>query len=297
MPNNSSVFLGIDTPDDTAEGGWVKDAIAVNNQTSGSIYILSGSQVNIKFYAWAQGNQMPVRRVVMDKGDGQQVVNEGTSIGNRKPKCASKGVCYFFTGDTDASRHLGYQYPCETSEDCKPVVAPADTTHSCTTEGITDLKSFGSTEETGCKDLPWEFSGDYICPAAGMEMVDKIATDYTLPSSGSPCQCGYVSIPGSSSVWACSGTCINWDKIEDDYGFTPAFVCVAQPKVQVLDNWGWCTGSCSTDGDYGSNTTIKGSGCYSEMVNPKKDDCGFNDPIWKKPWVSYNGYVVVVPMP
>ena len=68
-------------------------------------------------------------------------------------------------------------------------------------------------------------------------------------------------------------------------------VCVYEPKVQVLDNWGWCSGRC-TKNEYDNSFSpievapnltpaIWPNGCYSEMpttnpLNPVFNQCGDN---------------------
>ena len=56
-----------------------------------------------------------------------------------------------------------------------------------------------------------------------------------------------------------------------------------QPAVQVLDNWGWCSGRC----DPGMNSNYTGNGCYQDWFTP---DC---DSSQIKAWVEYNGSVKV----
>jgi hypothetical protein len=59
------------------------------------------------------------------------------------------------------------------------------------------------------------------------------------------------------------------------------------PKVQVLDNWGWCSGECD-NGDYPAG--YKNIGCYEDDLNRcslVEDDPNLN------PWKEYNGNVRV----
>jgi len=56
-----------------------------------------------------------------------------------------------------------------------------------------------------------------------------------------------------------------------------------KPAVQVLDNWGWCSGSC----DSGISSYYTGNGCYQDWSNP---DC---DATQSKAWVNYGGTVKV----
>lgn len=59
------------------------------------------------------------------------------------------------------------------------------------------------------------------------------------------------------------------------------------PKVQVLDNWGWCSGECS---NAAYPTGYKNIGCYEDDLNHcslAEDDPNLN------PWIDYNGSVMV----
>ena len=55
------------------------------------------------------------------------------------------------------------------------------------------------------------------------------------------------------------------------------FVCVFQPKVQVLDNWGWCNGGVNNEGFYGETSA---------------DECGSTS---NEAWTTYNNKIIIVP--
>ncbi len=250
----------------TDSGSWEEGAISMKNQTSGNIYLLSGSQVTMKFYAWAHNHQMPLRRVIADKGDGLTVdTGMNDSLGNRKYKCTSSGIC----GDDNYST----QFPCTGNSDCSPVDPGYWGTglgsNSCDTSDITDSMSFGNTDDTGCKAEPWEFTMDYICPggAGGMEIVDNPGDD------------PYTPVPYG----------IDWDYIESEWHEVP-YVCVAQPRAYALDNWGWCASRPTPGGCGSENLYIDGYGCYGDTVT------NLCDPGSGKPWVHYGGKVIVIPL-
>ncbi len=251
-PTNASRIgqMDIYPPQVAAPSGssWELDKISVNGTTSGNIYLFSGSQTRIKFYAWAHGNQMPLRRVVVNKGDDNdtQVDSEiSDSIGNRKPLC---------TDSTCGNDEEDWPFTCNTNADCGG--------SSCYPQSAEE-RTFGNTTDTGCKDKPWDFVMDYNCPYGTMEIV----------------------MSNEQPDTPISGRSIDWNYIRQNFYNAP-YVCVARPKVHVLDNWGWCTGSCT----YSSNPQVDGKGCYSEMT---VNDCEINK---VRPWIYYDGWVVVVPM-
>ena len=73
--------------------------------------------------------------------------------------------------------------------------------------------------------------------------------------------------------------------------------CVFTPKVQVLDNWGWCNGVCSNPYNVG------GVGCYEGL----RDDYGVwstyalqecsRVPSWPgdNPYIDYAGVITITP--
>ena len=55
--------------------------------------------------------------------------------------------------------------------------------------------------------------------------------------------------------------------------------CKFNPKIQVLDNWGWCNGSCDGAGSPG------GFGCY-------QNECESNPGSWD-PYDNGNGKIII----
>jgi len=60
-----------------------------------------------------------------------------------------------------------------------------------------------------------------------------------------------------------------------------------QPKVQVLDNWGWCSGNCGAVNGYDY-------GCYDDYTGKECDYNKTKDSPTLNPWIEYNGSVTVV---
>lgn len=152
---------------------------------------------------------------------------------------------------------------CTNDSDC----LAAGNNYTCRDTSQYKAISFGSTADTGCEEGPYDFETDYTCPMAG-HVVNRA---------------------GGSSPYN-----INWDYIDKEYGHHDS-VCVYQPRVQALDNWGWCSSRSKANGgcDYSGNSSVKGYGCYSEAgTGGGNDQCRTLQP---EPWVKYNGYIVVIP--
>ena len=70
--------------------------------------------------------------------------------------------------------------------------------------------------------------------------------------------------------------------------------CVYTPKVQLLDNWGWCNATFdSLNIPSGcSNFGLKyGKGCY---VDEKDNECDINDKNNFKVWTPFGGKIIVL---
>jgi len=78
-----------------------------------------------------------------------------------------------------------------------------------------------------------------------------------------------------------------------------AQVCVYVPRIHVLDNWGWCNGSCP--GAPGGT----GSGCYNGQANTVQptrvlNECDVDKPnssfSSRDPWQYFAGRIIVHPL-
>lgn len=252
-PNYRTSPLGLIYPPQvaapTADGSWALNTISVNEQISGNQYVLSGSQVHIKFYAWAHGNQMPIRKIVLSPtgqvNDTSLITMENESIGNRKYACSGEGVCSI-APDVASISEASMQFPCSNNENCIPAWT------GCFKGSLDKSIVFGNTKETGCRDKPWDFVVDYNCPSADTKIVYYDGNNNGIADSAEGLQ-------NDGIAWS--------NRILPLLGYIPRFVCVAYPRVHVLDNWGWCTGNCDHGGIVGINT-----GCYSE-INSTANEC------------------------
>ncbi|MCC7522204.1 hypothetical protein IT407_00145 [Candidatus Uhrbacteria bacterium] len=221
----------------------------------------------IRFYAWGSHNQMPLRQVIVDWGDGNKTDIADTRLKNRKAFCGTQRECSNVPGLT-----------CNTDSDCPPAAgrcvgtgtcekSPFRTCSSdaeCTIGGVEDRCAirtmFGNTQEA-CEQGYFDFSHTYTCPT-------NAATD--LPSCGTPAgRCSRdpnkTCTPGApvetgTSAGATPGAgcspgdvCLpaadiapNNDPSTGQSGCFDALTnsCKFTPRVMVQDNWGWCTGEC-----------------------------------------------------
>ena len=85
-------------------------------------------------------------------------------------------------------------------------------------------------------------------------------------------------------------------------------VCVFKPGVQVLDNWGWCNGSCVrsyNESESGILTSVGNqlSGCYENtgiyyqgtLDGTVRQCSGQRDYPNTNSWLKYNGAIIIIP--
>jgi hypothetical protein len=246
------------------------DNFSVNSYTGGNVILPgSGSEAVIKFYAWADPNQAPLRRIMVrrDGSDDDIVVSREISIGNRKANCFSEKYCFYGGEDTPDTSH--FQISCESDSDCGLLMSTgAKNEGKCRLQkaGTAHPNGFGNSEETGCKTDPFEYVLSYHCDST----MTTVRADGVLSA-----------------------------KERSDHGLSASTqVCVFIPQVQVLDNWGWCSGKCSA-----SPYTVNGDprkfsssnyGCYDQGSGGTVfGECNINNPAESTAWVDFNGKIIV----
>ena len=262
--------------DDSGEDSWdITHDLAGTNTKPPTVSIVdvtpkSGKGavgVKLTFHAWADDNHMPLKKITIDWGDGQSIVSggPGSYYQNRKPECADRCdapeeewdglICSNADkGEDDCSvvcslgrvNYAPADVPCEISgfEVCKV----ATNKSSCEKDysGVC-RRHFGDSDEA-CEDKPFEFSHVYGCAAGGGTLDD--------------CQ-------ASGKTYNCYDANMKQ--------------CVYKPKVQVLDNWGWCNGTCDSR---------SGEGCYDASERDGTDEC--SEEAYPH-WTEFGGNIIVEP--
>ena len=81
-------------------------------------------------------------------------------------------------------------------------------------------------------------------------------------------------------IYRCRGPgSVGWDAARE----ACVFEGVKAPKVQVLDNWGWCNGTCEKNAD-GSDR-----GCYNDPNGTKQCESD------SRAWTPYDGRIILKP--
>jgi hypothetical protein len=293
------------------------DSFAVNEQDTGNVYLQGSGDVVVRFYAWADAAQMPLRRVTVDFNETGYVPvpMESRAISNFKPMCLQEG--------TEAANYhckFDMNIPCTDANDCLKIKGhEADTPRDAclrTSEG--DLRAgFGSTMATapaigtGCKEGMMEFQNTYSCDPTEVYKLKSLGENWKLRTDlcYNPGPIGNDVIGGSKGHFAevsnSGGDCTI--AVDPKYQIAPGtIVCAYRPSVSVMDNWGWCTGKCAQSitgfKPNVTTTSVQEDGCYDDahpFTNAPEmslGQCGDSDPVYKQnPYIPFKGNIIVIP--
>jgi hypothetical protein len=209
-----------------------------------SIIGVGSKGISVNFFGFADTNRMPLRRVLVDWGDNSLIANDGKTgfYKNRKPFCGNEladGVkqCAISVEVLGMGlAGLSTGMTCKEDGDCPD-------NSFCSVEG--SGKIFGNSSRA-CEQGYFEFGHSYSCSA---DDADTLVLELSL---------------GQRDQLAQFGVGPN-DK-----------VCVFRPRVQLLDNWGWCN-------------TNDGVGVFGDDINTKCNSINV------EPWTYYKGVIIVIP--
>ncbi|MDQ5952511.1 MAG: hypothetical protein QG626_640, partial [Patescibacteria group bacterium] len=214
------------------------NSLTLNDQNNGDIKATSFLRAYLKFYAAADKNQLPIRRVIIDWGD-ELVRTDGFQGSDSE--------------DNFYKNHRGLD--------------------SGTDNSICDLSNeWGETPES-CDPNYFSYSHVYICKP---EVIEDNARACTYDARG---------VVTNSPCW-----------VENGVNGVTDRSCVFQPAVHIRDNWGWCSGECTFDGEPGC---FEGSVDSLAESSDTRSECAYN---YSRapggiidPWVYYDGTVIVDP--
>lgn len=170
------------------------DVFSFNGITQGILNVVGGQQRStIKFFGWAAHEQMALRRLAVDWGDGFVQSFDDVKLKNRKPFCSVQKECY-----SPTSRFTGLT--CQSDSDCplsaqacRPMGSCKDRPHivcgqdsDCRADGTQDtctFRSFFGNSGEACEASPFEFSHVYTCPANAQQTLPS-CTGQNLANGG-----------------------------------------------------------------------------------------------------------------
>ncbi len=197
------------------------DRFSFGGITQGILNVVGGQyRSTIKFYGWAAHEQMAIRRLTLDWGDGTVQDFNDVKLKNHKPFCSVQKECYSpsdgFTGltcqaDNDcpitaqACRAMG------SCKDKKNLVCGQD--RDCRRDGSQDtceFRAFFGNSADACEATPFEFSHVYTCApnaastlprCSGQNLITSIEVlptpaDVVAPSGGRPGTCFFGGVDG-----------------------------------------------------------------------------------------------------
>ncbi len=244
--------------------------ISVNDRDGGDVRIFTPTaRVFVRFFAFADANQMPLRQLSVNWGDGrvyplkglfrnfrgyrpatcntqlrqcEMEVMDDLSSCSTDGECGGRGRCVVqapgsSVGKCVVKRTAG---ACASDEEC-------DQTSMCT-DVANSPQTFGTIAGQTCDSNYAQFEHVYQCTRTPVSQGGNFEPD--------PAKCG------------------------DPRSF-PTGCCIFVPKVQVKDNWGWCNGRCAGG--------VGGDGCYTKVGG--LDECTSNP----SAWTSYGGRIIVAP--
>jgi len=255
------------------------NSFLVNGQTIGTVYGIKQKPVTVRFYGWADTNHMPIKRVRVIWGDNEP--DGGASIGrfkNHKPYCSTSekpakfcvkgGGSNLVKNLPDTSKFVNIT--CRTDADCKPleVLSPGTTGfYSCEPDMVCsdsivkpgDLISCKTNQDcqgitTGVNPTPTNYG---VCTENPyLEWVfGNTNTDATEACEEKAFEYSHA----YSYKDDCKTNLTVDDSVRATYGLDEKVfkdgdkICVFKPRVQLLDNWGWCNGVTSV-----TDATAKG---------------------------------------
>lgn len=216
------------------EGG---DGVTLDNASDGDLRYTGDRPVTLKFYAYNEnGNQMPLRRIMVDWGDGSEPTANIGSFKNHKKEC--RRYCYNTTTNAQVTQG-GQPIVCETNLTCGR--SPDGTSRECR------VATFGDSTDACVQDAAQGTPGYFIFTHV------------------------YRCDPGPQNP--------TWD--------STAKACVFKPKVQVLDNWGWCNGNCADTGGRGCYDNVKGKDLVCSDTKSAQHGSA---------WSSFKGRLLLTPL-
>ena len=268
------------TRDYNMDGVKEEDQYGAQNVVDG--YGLIGKntyQATVRFFAFADKNRMPIRRVLVNWGDDTTTPADTNTRGlykNRKPYCGDSSGSSKECSVSGSSDYSGLT--CKDGVECE-VAFGNNTTNLNTAYNCNDpLASFGNADRA-CDEGWFEFTNNYSCSPEELNEFGKKVIDLKTENI---------------DIY---NRLLQMSLIDDD------FVCVFKPKVQVLDNWGWCNGRCATNysgpNPNSSNPNV-GEGCYDEKLvgssQIRRQCTDFEqDSDVLIPWTKYAGQIIVIP--
>jgi hypothetical protein len=275
IPKPPFIFPAIECD---ANGRCLEDnrttGVTINNISDNNVIIpIQSGRVFMKFYAFADADQMPLRSIAVNWGDGFTDPVLGMFRNHRGYKaatcnvaakqCEIKAIDDFKPCQNDTICGVGgkciFQVPGSSIGKC---LVPKLTGKTCSGNGDCeelvplckdpgDATTFGEIADKTCDNQYVQFTHVYQCTRLPKDQGGNFEPDAAKCGPRFPNGC-----------------------------------CIFEPKVQVKDNWGWCTGKCVG--------VVGGDGCYDGFNIGRDDECRLKN---DGAWIPFQHKVIVSPPP
>jgi hypothetical protein len=164
------------------------DSISLDGQSEGSLSVTGGKhKATVRFYAWGAHNQMPLRQVLVDWGDGNIQQLPDAKLKNHKPYCNVQKEC------SDPIKGAGIT--CQTDNDCPPGTGTCLPLGSCvkrpniscrsdadcsspSNPDVCQIRTMFGNSQDACEQNYFEFAHLYACNGpAGKPNCSQSATE------------------------------------------------------------------------------------------------------------------------
>lgn len=207
------------------------------NQTDGSdtkmLFGIDNLTATAQFVAWADTDQMPLRDIRVDWGDGGP--HAGGSKGkykNKKPYCTTDPEKHGWCITTNEEIYQP-NITCRSDEECSSIADGAGCAFG--------IEVFGN-DPVACEEGFFEYQHIYTwSPTCGAGSVDDVSANLT--DSKYPKR--IVVSPDMLSNPNIGG--VDFTELRTLGVRAGDVLCMYKPRVQVKDNWGWCNGTCNVD--------------------------------------------------
>jgi hypothetical protein len=257
------------------------DAFSLDNQSDGTVTAGGGQhQASLRFYGWAAHNQMPLRQIMIDWGDGKIQTIDDTKLKNRKPFCGVQKECSLAAGltcqsDTDCPPGTGTCVQVGTCANSPQRTCTSDA--DCTVAGVKDscrIRTMFGNSTDACQQDYFDFSHVYTCGAAESNSLPQCGTNPSLSSAPAipPGECylghrfdGFLLSGIDRSTLTCSS-------LADCQHLVPAGVVLGPGGTPGYEDAS-CGSSATVTRDWSYCSRDNNRGCHADSDCAKGDTC------------------------
>ena len=257
------------------------NAFNINARDQGAVYGIGNLGTAARFYAWADTDQMPLKKIYVNWGDG---TNSGGSAGkykNKKPFCSTSDTPALYCAGNGSEKVIP-NLTCQYNADCVNDAGTAGGSGKCEGNALV----FGNDPDAcvqGFHEYNHTYSYDEKCGQSG-DPFTTVADDGQYPKL----------LVATSQMLADKASKVFGDLKKNGITIGDSF-CVFKPKIQVQDNWWWCNSDPSDPAKYCRLGKNKVGGCLEGAASGIQtiDECDTTQDL-SLAYTQFGGTIVVV---